>query len=87
MLFRISPTHFHLKEDPMARRDVVRAWKDPSYRARLSTEELSEFPSNPAGVVELTDDQLKEASGVAGIIVTTFKTCTEFTYRHFHCCH
>ncbi len=69
----------------MAGRDVVRAWKNPIYRATLSEEELSRLPSNPAGVAELTDDQLKEASGVAGIIVTTFKTCTMFTaYRK--CC-
>jgi len=70
----------------MAKTDVVRAWKSPAYRAGLSSEELAKFPSNPAGVVDLTDDQLKEASGVAGAIVTTFKTCTEFTFRRFHCC-
>ena len=70
----------------MAENDVVRAWKNPIFRASLSSEELSSFPSNPAGIVALTDDQLKEASGVGGVIVTTFKTCTEFTYRRFHCC-
>jgi len=43
-------------------------------------------PSNPAGLVELTDTQLKEASGLAGVIVTTFRTCTEFTFQRFHCC-
>ncbi|HEV8337984.1 MAG TPA: mersacidin/lichenicidin family type 2 lantibiotic [Candidatus Polarisedimenticolia bacterium] len=66
--------------------DLVRLWKDPSYRASLSPEDLKGFPQHPSGVVDLTDDQLRAASGVAGIIVTTFKTCTEYTFRRFHCC-
>jgi mersacidin/lichenicidin family type 2 lantibiotic len=70
----------------MAGKDVIRAWKYPRHRAGLSPEELSSIPPNPAGVVDLTDDQLKEASGLAGIIVTTFRTCTEFTFRQYHCC-
>ncbi len=70
----------------MAGRDAIRAWKNPMYRATLTTDELSSLPSNPAGVAELTDDQLKEASGVAGAIVTTFKTCTQFTLHKYRCC-
>ncbi len=70
----------------MAGKDVARAWKNPMYRASLSAEELSALPTNPAGLAELTDDQLKQASGLAGIVVTTFKTCTQFTLHRFHCC-
>ena len=70
----------------MAGIDLVRFWKDSTYRGTLSAGQLEGLPANPAGLVELTDAQLKEASGVAGIIVTTFKTCTEFTFRRFHCC-
>ena len=70
----------------MSKIDVVRAWKDPSYRGGLTAEEIARVPSHPAGLVELTDTQLKEASGLAGVIVTTFRTCTEFTFRRFHCC-
>ena len=70
----------------MSVENVVRAWKDPSYRASLDAEGLSKLPLNPAGLVELTETQLKEASGLAGVIVTTFRTCTEFTFRRFHCC-
>lgn len=66
--------------------DLVRAWKDPTYRRTLGTDALAKLPSHPAGIVELTDDQLKEASGLGGSIVTTFRTCTEFTYRRFQCC-
>ncbi len=70
----------------MSVENIVRAWKDPSYRSSLDAEKLSEIPSNPVGLVELTDAQLKEASGLAGVIVTTFRTCTEFTFQRFHCC-
>lgn len=66
--------------------DVIRAWKDASYRESLSEEDLRAVGQNPAGVVDLTDEQLKKASGLSGIIVTTFKTCTDFTVRRFHCC-
>ena len=69
----------------MSKHDVIRAWKDASYRESLG-EEASRLPANPAGVVDLTDEQLREASGLSGIIVTTFRTCTDFTVRRFHCC-
>ena len=67
----------------MNREDLIRAWKDPFYRVSMSSEPAGQHPS---GVVELTDDELKAASGLSGIIVTTFRTCTEFTFRRFHCC-
>ena len=70
----------------MSQREVIRAWKDPPFRDSLSAESRAMLPPHPAGIVELTDDQLKEASGLGGSIVTTFRTCTEFTYRRFHCC-
>jgi mersacidin/lichenicidin family type 2 lantibiotic len=70
----------------MSTADVVRAWKDPVFRAGLGAEQLAHFPDNPAGGIELTDDQMKEASGLGSIIVTTFRTCTEFTLHRFQCC-
>ncbi len=35
--------------------DVVRAWKDESYRQSLSEEELRNLPENPVGELELSD--------------------------------
>ena len=70
----------------MVEADVVRAWKDPIYRASLNAETLARIPSNPAGTVELSDDQLKAAAGFDDIIVPTFRTCTEYTFRRYHCC-
>lgn len=41
--------------------DIVQAWKDESYRASLSDEQLSALPANPAG--ELTDADLADVAG------------------------
>jgi mersacidin/lichenicidin family type 2 lantibiotic len=43
--------------------DIVRAWKDASYRNSLSEEELALLPSNPAGEIELTDADLETITG------------------------
>ena len=66
--------------------DVIRAWKDPSYRASLGAEELARIPSNPAGLVEMTDEELKEASGLSGGAQTTCQCCTDTNRRPFRCC-
>lgn len=43
--------------------DIIRAWKDSSYRKHLTDEERAGLPENPVGLVELTDDELKAVSG------------------------
>ncbi len=63
--------------------DIVRAWKDPLYRARLNSDES--IPTHPAGLVDLTDAQLKEAAGVAAPAQTTCICCTD-TSRFRRCC-
>ena len=65
--------------------DVIRLWKDEEYRKSLTEEELRQFeeestrimqesaqlPGNPAGVIELTDDELRQALSVGA-------TCSEY---------
>lgn len=70
----------------MAKVDIVRAWKDPIYRAGLDAGESAHVPPNPAGLVELSDAELKSASGLAGIALTTAQTCTELSFRGFRRC-
>jgi mersacidin/lichenicidin family type 2 lantibiotic len=41
--------------------DIVRAWKDETYRQTLSEEQLSMLPANPAG--ELTDAEMASVCG------------------------
>ena len=43
--------------------DIVRAWKDQTYRESLSEEQLSQLPENPAGEVELSDAELDSVYG------------------------
>jgi mersacidin/lichenicidin family type 2 lantibiotic len=70
----------------MRRIDLVRAWKDPAYRDSLVAADVADLPAHPSGLVELSDSDLKVASGAQAAIVTTFRTCTEFTFHRFHCC-
>ena len=49
----------------MSRLDVIRAWKDEEYFSSLSETEKVLLPQNPAGFVELSDDELRGAQGVA----------------------
>jgi mersacidin/lichenicidin family type 2 lantibiotic len=57
---------------------VIRAWKDPAYRSRLSETELRALPANPAGLVELSESEMMEVSGgtTTVCIVTVVVTLT-----------
>jgi len=43
--------------------DVVRAWKEAGYRESLGSDEQALIPANPAGMVELTDEDLEYVVG------------------------
>jgi mersacidin/lichenicidin family type 2 lantibiotic len=45
---------------------IIQAWKDPFYRLNLSKEEQEALPENPAGAIELTDEELDMAAGGHG---------------------
>ena len=47
----------------MLRDKIIRAWRDPEFRFGLSNEEQAELPESPAGAIELTDEELEQASG------------------------
>jgi mersacidin/lichenicidin family type 2 lantibiotic len=61
--------------------DVIRAWRDPEYRATLT-----EVPAQPAGLIELSDEELESAAGLASLVSTTQQACTEYTFRGFRRC-
>lgn len=67
----------------MNKSDLIRAWKDPVYRSTLGAEELGALPAHPAGMIDLSDDDLR---GVGGATSTTAPTCTVFTFLHWHAC-
>jgi mersacidin/lichenicidin family type 2 lantibiotic len=56
--------------------DIVRAWKDESYRSSLSSEELAMLPANPAGAFELSDAELEAIHGAANVGGDASTGCT-----------
>ncbi len=42
----------------MSKADIIRAWKDASFRNSLSAEQRAMLPNHPAGAVQLSDEQL-----------------------------
>ena len=47
----------------MCKLDVVRAWKDEDYRMSLTDAERRMLPSNPAGLIEISDSALGAVAG------------------------
>jgi mersacidin/lichenicidin family type 2 lantibiotic len=45
--------------------DIIRAWKDKQFRDSLSEEQRAQLPANPAGLVEIDDEQLVQVAGGA----------------------
>lgn len=56
---------------------IIRAWKDPEFRALLSPEQRSTLPENPSGksITELDDSELDDAVG--GLVLQTRFYCAE----------
>jgi mersacidin/lichenicidin family type 2 lantibiotic len=68
----------------MNKNDVIRAWKDPFYRASLPEEAQAALPQHPAGVADLTDDQIRTLGASGG--TTTAPTCTNYTFANLNAC-
>jgi mersacidin/lichenicidin family type 2 lantibiotic len=68
----------------MSNTEVVRAWKDPAYRAMLS-----EAPALPIGSIELDDPYLSETNMVSnGFAFRRGEHTSVFCHTHFTCgCH
>jgi mersacidin/lichenicidin family type 2 lantibiotic len=52
---------------------LIRAWKDPAFRASLSSEQRQALPENPSGkpMTELGDDELTDVTGGGSLIRPT----------------
>jgi mersacidin/lichenicidin family type 2 lantibiotic len=63
-------------------KDLVRAWKDP-----MTRESGALAASHPVGLIELADEELRAAIGVALTPPqTTAPTCTMETFRGWRAC-
>ena len=52
-----------MKMQTLTVQDIIRAWKDKNFRDTLSVEQRAQLPTNPAGLVEIDDDQLLQVAG------------------------
>jgi mersacidin/lichenicidin family type 2 lantibiotic len=43
--------------------DIIRAWKDAEYRQSLTAEQRAALPDNPAGLAELSEEELAQVAG------------------------
>lgn len=69
----------------MTAKDIIRAWKDENYRQSLSEGERLTVPENPAGLVELTDDDLGVAAGGQFTLACTLRrTCGDWCGTNIH---
>jgi mersacidin/lichenicidin family type 2 lantibiotic len=46
--------------------DVIRAWKDERYYLSLTADQRQALPAHPAGLIELSDDDLRQSFGGSG---------------------
>ncbi|PHJ63733.1 hypothetical protein VF14_07625 [Nostoc linckia z18] len=47
--------------------DIIRAWKDEEYLNSLSEEQRSHLPENPAGIIELSNEDMGSVVGGGSI--------------------
>lgn len=57
----------------MKRETIIRAWKDPEFRASLTSAQLAALPESPSGksMTELNEDELGDAVG--GLLYPTIR--------------
>jgi mersacidin/lichenicidin family type 2 lantibiotic len=71
----------------MSQLDIVRAWKDATYRRSLTPQQRANLPGNPAGELALSDEEMLVASGLKNEAryITTAWFCTLYTF-FARCC-
>jgi mersacidin/lichenicidin family type 2 lantibiotic len=53
----------------MSHQNIIRAWKNEEYRNSLSDAERAQLPENPAGLIELPDEELDAVAAGGGPIL------------------
>ncbi len=47
----------------MSQNEIIRAWKDEDYRNELTEAQRSQLPENPAGEINLSEEEMESSSG------------------------
>jgi mersacidin/lichenicidin family type 2 lantibiotic len=69
----------------MSQVDVIRAWKDAEYRRSLTEEQRALLPEHPAGLIELTHEQLTGIHGGGDKHTVSCPTGYCPTFPHYTC--
>jgi mersacidin/lichenicidin family type 2 lantibiotic len=71
---------------------IVSSWKNEDYRLSLRSDQQALLPRNPAGLIELTDEELLGIDGasasviVATVIITSCLTISAtVAISHYYC--
>ncbi len=67
----------------MSKSEIVRAWKDPKFRAQLEDSGRAAIPASPVGAMGLAETQLRRAAGTSKLTTAWF--CTLYTVLS-RCC-
>jgi mersacidin/lichenicidin family type 2 lantibiotic len=62
--------------ETMSKELIIRAWRDEEYLLSLSEAERALLPEHPAGLIELTDEELGPVAGGRPGTYTTLTCCT-----------
>jgi mersacidin/lichenicidin family type 2 lantibiotic len=60
----------------MKKEHVIRAWRDPEYRASLSEAERAALPDHPAALIELGETELGRPAAAAAVPPKTYTRST-----------
>jgi mersacidin/lichenicidin family type 2 lantibiotic len=58
--------------------NIIAAWKKRQFRIGLNPEQLAQLPQNPAGAVELSDEEVKTAVGAVPKFSVPIRYCGPF---------
>ena len=67
----------------MSHENIIRAWKDEEFRNNLSASDRALLPEHPAGLVEVSGNDLKVVGG--GARRDTFVTFNDDSCRNHPC--
>jgi mersacidin/lichenicidin family type 2 lantibiotic len=70
----------------MTNEQIIRAWRDEEYRRSLSAAELAQLPEHPAGLMQLSDEDLSATQGGATWTLTITARSTNLCWRSIRYC-
>jgi mersacidin/lichenicidin family type 2 lantibiotic len=69
----------------MTKDQIIRAWKDEEFRLSLSETELGTLPEHPAGMIQVSEDEMQIAGGQGPTTNTILATMDFICYPTMQC--